>query len=239
MKNLVILLFVLLTASCSTKEPSIKVIHRGDDKKAIIKDSMSILSADLPIHIDSTAFLIHPIGKLKFYEKTRNYSLKSSFKYENVTNFSISNYNNYTFTGELTNLQFEQIGTNKLVPLTQKNLRITSANFLSDLYKKTGKKLFLYHVIDIDSNNDGKLDYDDIQTMYISKIDGSNFKKLVVDNSEIIDFNILTTVDRLYFKSIENTNGNDVFDKDDTIHYQYINLLDDTLEIVEYYPITN
>ncbi len=239
MKNLALALIIIIIASCSIKEPRPKVTYNTKGEKTLVKDTMAISIADLPIHIDSTEFLVHPIGELNFYDTEKNGLLKTSLRYDSNINFKISNYSDYNFTGQLTNLLFEKIGTDKLVPLTHKNLKITNANFLSELYKNTGKKLFLYQIIDADTNNDDKLNHDDIQTMYVSKIDGSNFKKLVVDNHEILDWKILPSVNRLYYKYIENTNGNDVFDKDDTIHYQYINLLDDTLKIVEYYPVTN
>ncbi len=239
MKNLALALIIIIIASCSIKEPRPKVTYNTKGEKTLVKDTMAISVADLPIHIDSTEFLVHPIGELNFYDTEKNGLLKTSLRYDSNINFKISNYSDYNFTGQLTNLLFEKIGTDKLVPLTHKNLKITNANFLSELYKNTGKKLFLYQIIDADTNNDDKLNHDDIQTMYVSKIDGSNFKKLVVDNHEILYWKILPSVNRLYYKSIEDTTKNGEFDKDYTIHYQYINLLDDDLKIVEYYPIVN
>jgi hypothetical protein len=89
----------------------------------------------------------------------------------------------------------------------------------------------------MDSNKDGKLDSNDIKDLYISTIDGSNFKKLSVEFQEFIDWNVIDSQNRLYFRTIEDINKNGAFDKDDKVHYQYVDLLDKELKVVEYNPI--
>lgn len=229
------LLLLLVIASCTTdKKPRIVYTENGEAVE-LAKDTSLILMADLPILIDSTDFLVHPIGELHFYESRDK--IFSSYSKSGGMNFSVSNYNDYTFSGNLKNLKFEQLGSNKLVSLTDKNIRINSARFLYELYSTTGSKLFMYQIIDTDTNKDGKLDQNDIEAIYMSSIDGSNFKKLTAANQELIDWNIINTLHRLYYKTMEDTNKDGAFDKNDKLHYYYISLVDPTLLVTEYFPI--
>jgi hypothetical protein len=41
----------------------------------------------------------------------------------------------------------------------------------------------------------------------------------------------------LYFRTIEDTNKNGEFDKEDNVHYFYVNLLDKEWKALEYKPI--
>ncbi|WP_165750415.1 hypothetical protein [Cellulophaga sp. Z1A5H] len=228
------LITLLLLASCTTEKKP-KVVYTDQEAKTLVKDTSMVIVADLPILIDSTNFLMHPIGALQLYAKDRKIA-SASWSYASGTNFNIASYDNHKVYGNLTNIKFEEIGTNKLVALTDKDIRITSADFLWDLYERTGKQLFIYDVIDADTNADRTLDDKDIKTLYISKIDGSSFKRLMPKNHELLEWKIIPEIDRLYVKSIEDTNKNGSFDKNDKLHYNYINLVDDALEVIDYYP---
>ncbi|MDP5229698.1 MAG: hypothetical protein NWQ38_04840 [Cellulophaga sp.] len=235
MKKLMCTVIILLILAACTDKKKPKVLYDDNGEKvATSKDSAKILMADLPIYIDSTEFLVHPIGELRLYEKDKLYSGRSSWS---SNSFYISDYNNYTFTGALHNLQFEKLGSNKLVALTQENIRIESAQFLHELYKTTGKQLFIYKIIDADTNADGILDYTDIKSLYVSRIDGSGFKKLNTNGHELIDFKIMNNIHRLYFRTISDKNKDGVFDEKDSLQYHYLNLIDDDLKVTTYFPV--
>jgi hypothetical protein len=89
----------------------------------------------------------------------------------------------------------------------------------------------------MDSNGDTKLDGNDIKNLYISEINGANFTKLSVDLQELIDWNIIESQNRLYFRTIEDINKNGAFDKDDKVHYQFVDLLTKDWKVIEYTPI--
>lgn len=235
MKNVAsVLLILLFITACNPEKKRRPVLDDAGNKIAQEKDSTSFLMAGLPIHIDSTEFLVHPVGKVQFYESSKFYG-RSSGGWE-MGRFFVTNYTNYTFTGDLHNLQFEKIGSNTLRPLTLKKLKISSAQFLYETYKNTGKQLFIYEIIDEDSNADGLLDYKDLKSLYISHIDGSNFKKLNANGHDIIDFKIMNSVHRFYFRSITDSNKDGKFDKNDSIHYQYLDLQDPDLKVKAYFP---
>ena len=73
-----------------------------------------------------------------------------------------------------------------------------------------------------------------IKNLYISNIDGNDFKKLSSDFQEFIDWNVIESQNRLYFRTIEDINKNGAFDKDDKVHYHYVDLLDAELKVIEY-----
>jgi hypothetical protein len=71
----------------------------------------------------------------------------------------------------------------------------------------------------------------------LSDISGKNLTKISVDFQELIDWNIIESKTRLYFRTIEDTNKNGAFDKEDTLHYYFVNLLDKEWKALEYKPI--
>jgi hypothetical protein len=54
---------------------------------------------------------------------------------------------------------------------------------------------------------------------------------------ELIDWNLVESKNRLYFRSIEDTNKNGEFDKNDVIHYHFIDLSSKDWKVQDYSPI--
>jgi len=228
---------VLLFISCGTDNKP-KIVHTVINENEITelkKDSTFIEIADLPIQIDSTNYLIHPVGDFKI-EDYKGRGIYKSKSYGSK-NFSISNYNGRRISGNLSNIKFQHIDSDKLSSLTENIININSLTFLRDVFDNTEKKLLVYEVNDKDTNQDKKLDYNDIKTLYISKIDGTEFKKLTDTNRELIDWRVLKSKNRLYFRTIEDINKDGEFDKKDIVHYKFVDLNTDNLKITEYNPI--
>ena len=95
----------------------------------------------------------------------------------------------------------------------------------------------VYTLMDMDTNKDGKLDVSDITTLYLSKIGGDKFTKVSVDFQELIDWNLIESQNRLYFRTVEDTNKNGRFDSKDVVHYYYIDLTAKEWETKTYDPI--
>ena len=53
---------------------------------------------------------------------------------------------------------------------------------------------------------------------------------------ELIDWNIIEAQNRLYFRCIEDINKNGAFDKNDKVHYHFVNLLSDEWKVEVYNP---
>lgn len=241
MKNLNILLvsfLVLSLTSCKEEVETPKVIYEKTstvEAKPQPIDSSQIEIADLPIQMEGTKYLIHPIGDYRVYEGRS----KSSYGSSNTdkVSFSISNYNRFEITGFLQNLKFQHIDSTEIRPLTDRKMIIQTASYLNTVFDKTRHQLLVYSVADMDTNRDNKLDTSDIKSLYISDISGKGFTKLSPDMQELIDWNLVESKNRLYFRTIEDTNKNGQFDKNDVILYYYVDLSNKEWKLENYKPV--
>ena len=237
-KLILIALTSLMFFNCKEEKVTPKVTYANTDKIEIKTepiDSSKIAIADLPIQMEGTSYLIHPIGDFRVYEGRA----KSTYGTSNTdkVSFSVSNYNRFELTGFLQNLKFQHIDSTEMHLLTDKKVVINNVSYLNTIFEKSKKQLLVYTIVDMDTNRDNKLDSNDIKSLYISTIDGNNFKKLSTEMQELIDWNLVESKNRLYFRTIEDTNQNGQFDKNDRIKYHYVNLLSPDFTIEEYNPI--
>jgi hypothetical protein len=232
-----VLVLLGLLASCRQEIEKPKVIYEEAKNASganVKKDSSQIKIADLPIHMEGTKYLIHAIGDVRVYEG--NSSSYGSSK-TNSMSYAISNYNRFELTGYFENLKFQHIDSTALRPLTDKNVQIQTATFLNTIADKTKKQILVYSLVDSDTNRDGKIDANDIKSLYISDFNGTKFTKLSDDLQELLDWNVVEAQNRLYFRSIEDINKNGAFDKNDKVHYHFVNLLSKDWSGEEYEPI--
>ncbi len=228
---------VACLASCKEKEETPKVIYDSKQEKVVTKpDSSQIKIADLPIHMEGTKYLIHAIGDVRVYDgNSRTYGSSKT----NSVSYAISNYNRFELTGYFENLKFQHIDSTALKPLTDKKIQMQTVTFLNTISDKTKKQILVYSLVDMDTNKDGKLDANDIKCLYISEINGKHFQKLSEDYQELIDWNIVEAQNRLYYRTIEDINKNGAFDKNDAVHYYYVELLSPDWKTEKYDPIGN
>ncbi|GGD29679.1 hypothetical protein [Flavobacterium orientale] len=229
---------LLLTIGCAKEKEQPKVIYEAN-KPTVVEskiDSSNIRIADLPIYLEGTSYLIHPLGDIRVYQNnSRSYSSGKT----NTISYSISNYNRYELTGYLENINFQHKDSTSLHLLTTKKVQIQSVTYPFDFAEKTKRQLLIYSLVDMDTNRDGNLDSNDIKSLYISNIDGTNFTKLSVAFHELIDWNIVDVKNRLYFRTTEDINKNGAFDKNDAVHYQFVDLLAKEWTVETYNPLEN
>lgn len=222
--------------SCREEVQKPKVSYDVSNKVSVSKtDSTQIEIADLPIQMEGTNYLIHPVGDLRVFEKGSKARYGSSSV--NDVSFTISNLGEYEITGYLQNLKFQKIDSDSIRPLSDKPMLILTATYLKTIADKTQNKIMVYTLTDSDTNKDGKIDTGDIKTLYLSDISGENFTKVSTDLQELVDWNIIESKNRLYFRTIEDTNQNGQFDKNDVLHYNYIDLALKNWEVKNYKPI--
>lgn len=238
-KDILLLGFIVLSFSYCSDPINQKVVYSENENPETLElkqDSTMVKIADVPIYIDSTQYLIHPIGEYKIY-RGRGSSFYGYSKY-GTGSFSSSSFNdNDEIDGTLNNLKFQHINSEKLVPLTSKNIRIKHISFLRTIFNNTKKKVLVYRVLDQDTNQDGMLNYFDVESLYMSNVDGSEFKKITPNLQELIDWKILKVNNKMYLRSIEDTNKNGEFDKDDKMHYWYIDFNLTDPQVIEYNPV--
>jgi len=230
-----LVVFVVLVA-CKQEKETPKVIYEepktNSNSRSI--DTTSIKIADLPIHMEGTKYLIHPVGDVRVYD---DFSKVYGSSKTNTVSYAISNYNRFEITGYFENLKFQHIDSTNVKALTDEKIQIQTVTYLDRIAANTKKQILIYSVVDRDTNKDNKIDQKDIKSLYISNIDGSNFTKLTEDYLEFIDWNIIEAKNRLYFRCIEDINKNGAFDKNDKVHYHYVNLLDAEWKVEAYMPI--
>ena len=231
---LVLAFSALIAVGCGGEEkPKPKVIY--EDTKEVNEnpkvDSAQIKIADLPVHMEGTKYLIHPIGDIRIYDdRSRIYGNSRT----NNVSYAISNYNRFEITGYFENLKFQHIDSTSFHSLTDKQIQIQTATYLDAITKN---QVLVYTLVDSDTNHDGKVDVNDIKSLYISEISGRNFRKLSSDMQELIDWNVVEVQNRLYFRTIEDINKNGAFDQNDKVHYYYVNLLSPEWEVTNYEPV--
>lgn len=231
-----LLIFTIAIISCK-KEETPKVIYdeaKSSKLNGTKVDTSSIKIADLPILMEGTKYLIHPVGDIRVYD---DFSKVYGTSKTNQGSYAISNYNRFEITGYFDNLKFQHIDSTNVVALTDQKIQIQTVTYLNTLAEKSKAKILVYTLVDADTNKDGKVDQNDIKSLYLSNADGTNFTKLSLELQELIDWNIIEAQNRLYFRCIEDINKNGAFDKKDKVHYHFVNLLADEWKVKEYMPI--
>ncbi len=238
MKNIffVALATICISISCK-KEADIPKVSYDEKVKTTPKnskiDTTKIEIADLPIQFAGTSVILFPVGKMQV-SKNYKLSLGESYGGSEATNFKISNNSDNEITGFMTNLKFQKMGQDSLVSLSKEKLFIQSVNYLKEVAQNSKVQLLVYILQDNDTNKDGLIDQDDINTLYISNIEGKNFTKLSTNLEELIDWNLVSSSNRIYFRTIADSNKNGRFDKGDAVHYQYVNVLDKNFKVVRF-----
>lgn len=227
-------LAAVFAVSCKEEQqPKPKVIYTDKKGPEPKKDSTQIKVADLPVHMPGTKYLMFPVGDIRIYDDNNNRTYGSSRTGGQVS-YAISNYDRFEITGYFENLKFQHIDSTALRPLSNKPLQIQTVTYLGTYPKR---QIIVYTLVDSDTNKDGKTDNNDIRSLYISEMGGMGFKKLSGDVQELVDWNLIEAQGRVYFRTLEDYNKNGAFDKDDRMHYYYVDLTSADWTVTNYEPV--
>ena len=232
-KLTLISIFIITLISCKNDDKPTITYDNLNDKKEIVRDSSIIVINELPIEIDSTDYLIYIIGEPNDLSYGSSYSGFSS-ESDNRKSFSVMNSYNSNISGDIHNIKFQKNESDTITDLTDKTILISSVDFLREIFNTNKKQYLLYTVYDSDSNADQKINYQDLKSLYMSEINGQEFKKLTPDFQELINWKIIKSQNRLYFRTIEDIDKNGKFDNGDKLHYFYIDFDQDNLKTKEY-----
>ncbi len=237
-----IIIVCLMQISCFQKHPKIDYSTKNDSitLNKVVNDTSKVLIAELPVYFDSTDILVHPIG-METIEK------KQSNRMMDMDSYSKSEYRNPGFnvyamqadyiTGNMMNLVFENIKSGNQRLLTNKVINISSVQYLRELSHKIKRDYVIYTINDKDMNNDGKLNDLDINSLYISKLDGTEFNKISNQYHEYKGGKLIIQELRYYYRTIEDINKDGLFNKEDKYHYFYIDFTINPYKNVEYFPL--
>jgi hypothetical protein len=101
------------------------------------------VASDLPIQMEGTDYLIHPVGDLRVYERGSKARYGSSSVID--LSFTISNYGENEITGYLQNLKFQKTDSDSIRPLTDKPL-IQTATYLKSVSDRAKTDYGVHHV---------------------------------------------------------------------------------------------
>lgn len=221
--------FLTLLGSCKEEaKPKVKY-NQPAVKTEIKKDTSRLEVSDLPIQFEGAKFLVYPVGDLQLGEVSKEKFDSRSYE-DNVT-FNVSNSIDNEISGYLRNIKFQAVGQDSIYALTDKMMMIERMTFLAK------KKMFVYVLADTDTNQDNVIDSDDVKSLYLSTETGAGFAKISPDIQELIDWNYIDATRKIYLRTIEDANKNGAFDKDDIMHYYYVDVTSKEWKAVEYFPV--
>lgn len=226
-----------MAVSCREEQEKPKVRYEEEKPVRIAEqsqnDSTDFMIADLPILMEGTKYLIHPIGDIRIYDNKKAYGSSRT----NDFSYAISNYSQFEITGYFENLKFQHVDSTNIYPLTDMVVQIQTATLINQSGSKGRKQVLVYTLVDSDTNRDGRVDQNDIRSLYLSDADGKNFVKISKDMQELVDWNVIGAQNKLYFRTIEDINKNGAFDKNDAVHYQFADLASAEWTVTEYNPV--
>lgn len=239
MKQLITLPFILIFLICCNNSNPKVVYQQSSDSltNKLLVDTLAIEVAGLPVHFEGTSHLIHPIGKIKPNRSVRKAFMSSYSSHSSSRSISFFYKDNSSIRGDIINVRFQHIDSVKLINLTNKQLKINEIEFIGPKDIPDVEPVLLYQITDIDTNEDLKLNDDDIESLYISSTDGQHFKKLTPAYEELINWELMKVQKRIYFITSEDINKDGEFNKTDTFHYYYVDLNDKSKEVIEYNPL--
>jgi hypothetical protein len=216
--------FATLLLGCKDEKPQPKVIYESTEKapKTEAKKGDKLTLVDLPIQFEGTDVLLFPVGEVVMNEE--KLSKYESSSYEESTNFTVANTNEFEIAGNLSNIKFQVKPSDSLVSLTTQPIHIDRVSYLHAVAPLVKKQLLIYEVEDADTNQDGQINGNDIHSLYISTLEGKQFQKISPDLQEVIGWNVIEGRKQLYFRAIEDLNKNGAFDKEDKVHYYRVDL---------------
>jgi hypothetical protein len=231
------IILVGLLFSCGQDRPKINYNQEIDTTSVIedrVLDTTKVLVSELPIRFDSTDILIFGIELIDIRERERMSKIGSG-SYSN-SDFSSSYFNGDYLNGHFINLVFQD-KTGTEIKLTNKKIAIRSVSFLRQTFRKHKVGYLLYSVSDRDTNGDKNLDNSDLESLYISKLDGTEFKKITKELHEFYDSNQIKGETRFYFRTLEDENKDGELNNRDKFHYYYLDFTSDNYQLAEYNPL--
>jgi hypothetical protein len=228
-----------ILVSCGQGKPTIDYNRGSVDTTSVldesIKDTTKILVSELPITFDSTDILLFGIRLVDLQERGGYSKMGSSSS--GSSDYGSSHLNGDNLRGSFVNIVFHDRTGDSERKLTDKKMEIREVNFLRGIFRKTKTGYLLYSISDRDSNGDKELNDGDLEALYISKVDGSDFKKLTKELHELYDWRLIAGDSRIYFRTLEDKNKDGELNNKDKFHYYYIDFSGDKYAISEYNPM--
>jgi hypothetical protein len=232
-KSLITFGTALILISCGQDKPKIDYVQGLDTTSVVddrFRDTTKLLVSELPVKFDSTDILLFAV-ELVDLEERRGYSGSSGY-----SDMALGYFDEDYLSGNYINIVFKTPDGQER-KLTDTRVRIRRVSFLREILKNTGSGYFLYSVYDRDSNGDNELNHSDLEALYISKVDGTDFKKVTRELHEFYDWSSIKGSNLIYFRTLEDKNKDGELNNKDKFHYYYINFSTGQYSVEEFNPV--
>jgi hypothetical protein len=159
---------------------------------------------------EQSDYLMIPVNATKGYEKGSILDSGSSYKRDNIT---------------LHNLIFYRKQDGETHLLLDKQAIINSFHFIDiKAAAKPPTRVWLYQIIDQDTNKDKQLNQQDAEIGYISDLSGKNLQQVTPNNTKIINWVVVPSQNALFIKIIKDSNNDNKFTAIDKTNFVRVNL---------------
>ncbi|MEH2025885.1 hypothetical protein [Nostoc sp.] len=125
----------------------------------------------------------------------------------------------------LYNIIFYQKQNGEAHPLLNKKAIITSFDLLEvKTANKPTTRVWLYKIIDQDTNTDKKLNGEDATIGYLSDLSGKNLQQITPNNTRIISWVVVPSQNAIFLKIIKDSDNNKKFTEEDKTNFVRVNL---------------
>ncbi len=196
----------LVSFSC---EP--EVTRNGEQAKATdqTKSESNIIYGNLIIK-EQSDYLMIPVN---FTDQDRNQD----------NNLSVSR--SYGKSSSLYNIVFYRKQDGEAHLLLNKKALINSFDFLE--VKTTNQavtRIWLYKIIDQDTNGDKKINTDDAIVGYISDLSGKNLQQITPNNTQVLNWVVVPSQNAIFIKILKDSNNDKKFSAEDNTNFVRVNL---------------
>lgn len=175
------------------------------------KPQQNLIYGDLIIK-EQSDYLMIPVS-LAEQNEDKGVDLNLSRSYENGRN------------NQLYNIIFYQKQGSEAHLLLNKKAIITSFDLLEvKAANKPTTRVWLYKIIDQDTNIDKKLNSDDATIGYLSDLSGKNLQQITPNNTRIISWVVVPGQNAIFLKILKDSDNNKKFTKEDKTNFVRVNL---------------
>ncbi|MBD2682094.1 MULTISPECIES: hypothetical protein [Nostoc] len=200
------IIIAVVSFSC---EP--EVTRNGEQAKATDKPKpeSNIIYGDLVIKEQSDYLMIPVSFSDQDREKENNLSLSRSYERSNNL-YNIIFYNKQDGEAHLLLNKKAVINSFELLEVKAANKPIT--------------RVWLYKILDQDTNADKKINTDDAIVGFISDLSGKNLQQITPNNTQIINWVVLPSQNAIFLKIIKDSNNDKKFTGEDNTNFVRVNL---------------
>ncbi|MDZ7994727.1 MAG: hypothetical protein RM022_009200 [Nostoc sp. EfeVER01] len=201
---------IVATLSFSCKS---SVSRNAEQAKATEKPKLqqNLIYGDLIIK-EQSDYLMIPVS-LGEQNKEKGVDLNLSRSYENGRDNQLYNIIFYQKQGSEAHLLLNK----KAIIASFDLLEVKAAN-------KPTTRVWLYKIIDQDTNTDKKLNSEDATIGYISDLSGKNLQQITPNNTRIISWVVVPSQNAIFLKILKDSDNDKKFTKEDKTNFVRVNL---------------